>query len=236
MALSYLDRIRNLPTADRRKINSPCRLGRRRVYNAMTMAASTLTREPWLQKFARWLLRLIGWRVEGALPHHLDKFVIIVAPHTSNWDFVIGLICAYALGLLFYWPYGIMAKSTAFRGPMGPVMRALGCIPVNRSSPQNIVEQMVLVFQQRERLMLAIAPEGTRKKTEYWKSGFYRIALGAQVPVVMATLDFGQRVGRIGPAFRPSGDLLADTALLRNFYANVTGHHPEKVGEIRFKE
>jgi 1-acyl-sn-glycerol-3-phosphate acyltransferase len=192
--------------------------------------------EPLLQKFARWLLRLIGWRVEGALPLHLDKFVIIVAPHTSNWDFVIGLICAYALGLLFRWPYGIMAKSSAFRGPMGTVMRALGCIPIDRSAAQNVVEQMVAVFEQRERLMLVIAPEGTRKKTNYWKSGFYRIALGAHVPVVMATLDFGRKLGRIGPAFMPSGDLQADTPQLRDFYSTVIARHPHKVGEIQFKE
>lgn len=206
------------------------------VYNGLTMDSQAITHEPFLQKFARWLTRLLGWRVEGALPLHLDKFVIIVAPHTSNWDFIIGLICAYAIGLLVSWPYGIIAKSSAFRGPMGPVMRALGCIPVNRSAAQNVVEQMVAVFQQRERLMLVIAPEGTRKKTNYWKSGFYRIALGAHVPVVMATLDFGQKVGRVGPAFVPSGDLQADTPLLREFYSNVTARHPEKVGEIQFKE
>jgi 1-acyl-sn-glycerol-3-phosphate acyltransferase len=195
----------------------------------------TLRTEPLLQKFARWLLRLIGWRVEGALPLHLTKFVLIFAPHTSGWDLVIGLICGYAIGLLVHWPYGIMAKASAFRGPMGPVMRAFGCIPVNRSAAQNVVEQMVEVFQQRERLMLVIAPEGTRKKTKYWKSGFYRIALDAQVPVVMATLDFGRKVGRIGPAFIPSGNLAADMPQLLDFFSPVIARHPEKVGEIRFK-
>jgi 1-acyl-sn-glycerol-3-phosphate acyltransferase len=196
----------------------------------------SLSKEPVLQKFARWLLRLIGWRVEGELPLQFDKFVLIVAPHTSNWDFVIGLICAYAIGLLFPWPYGIMMKSSAFRGPFGPLMRGLGGIPINRSAAQNVVEQMVVVFRQRERLMLALAPEGTRTKTRYWKSGFYRIAVGAQAPVVMATLDYAQKVGRVGPAFMPSGDLQADLPHLRDFFANVTARHPEKVGEIQFKE
>jgi 1-acyl-sn-glycerol-3-phosphate acyltransferase len=98
-----------------------------------------------------------------------------------------------------------------------------------------VVEQMVEVFQQREQLMLVIAPEGTRKKTKFWKSGFYRIALDAQVPIVMATLDFGRKVGRIGPAFMPSGDLAADTPQIIEFYSTVIARHPEKVGEIRFK-
>jgi 1-acyl-sn-glycerol-3-phosphate acyltransferase len=188
-----------------------------------------------VQQAARLLLPLIGWKVEGDLPD-VPRFVLVVAPHTSNWDVPVGLLCAYALGLLFEWPYGVMIKAPALRWPVvGPLLRRLGGIPIDRSAPNNVVEQMVEAFQARERLMLAITPEGTRKKTAYWKSGFYHIAVAARVPIVLAYLDYGRKAGGLGPTIWPSGDAEADLALIRDFYAGITARFPHQFGEIRFK-
>jgi 1-acyl-sn-glycerol-3-phosphate acyltransferase len=189
-----------------------------------------------LEPLGRVITWLLGWRVEGAVPPELDKFIIIVAPHTSNWDYVVGLPCAFALKLVTQWPYGVMAKNSVFRGPVGVIMRTFGGIPIDRSARHNLVEQMVEVFGQRERLMLVITPEGTRKKTDHWKSGFYRIARGADVPVVMAALDFGPRVARLSQPFMLSGDVDKDLAVIRQFYSGVTAKHPEKFSDIRFRD
>lgn len=187
------------------------------------------------QRVARFLLPFIGWKVEGDLPN-VPRFVLVVAPHTSNWDVPIGLLCAYALGLLFAWPYGFMIKAPALRWPVaGLLLHWLGGIPVDRSAAHNVVEQMADVFQSRERLMLAITPEGTRKRTAYWKSGFYHIALAARVPIVLAYIDYARKAAGLGPTLWPSGDLEADLEIIRNFYAGVTAKFPHQFGEIRFK-
>ncbi len=188
-----------------------------------------------LQPFAKALLQLIGWQVEGTLPD-VPKFVLIVYPHTSNWDLPIGLLCAHALGLLSGWRYGYMAKDSIFRGPSGPFFRWLGAIPINRRSATNVVDQMVAVFDHYETLMVAITPEGTRSKTPHWKSGFYHIALGAKVPIVLAFLDYKRRVGGLGPMFTPGGDINADLDLIRQFYGGVAAKFPHKAGEIRLRE
>jgi 1-acyl-sn-glycerol-3-phosphate acyltransferase len=188
-----------------------------------------------LQRLGQFLLRVIGWRVEGDLPD-VPKFVLIVHPHTSNWDLPIGLICAHAIGLLAGWPYGFMVKDTALGWPVvGPLVRWLGGIGIDRTSRYNAVEQMVAVFSRQDRLMLAITPEGTRRRTGYWKSGFYYIALGARVPIVLAFIDYKRRTAGLGPVIVPSDDVEADLARMRAFYAGVTPRYPEQAGEIRFK-
>ena len=187
-----------------------------------------------LKPIAGILLRVIGWKVEGVLPD-VDKLVIIVAPHTSNWDLPIGYIVGHGLELLSTWRYGFMAKDSAFMWPLGILIRWMGGIPIDRISPQNIVEQMIAAFNHYDRLMLAITPEGTRSKTSYWKSGFYRIAAGARVPIALAFLDYKRKVGGLGPTIFPSGDMAADMETIRRFYSGVTAKHPELVGEIRFK-
>jgi 1-acyl-sn-glycerol-3-phosphate acyltransferase len=189
---------------------------------------------PWFQRFAHWVIKLLGWRVEGKLPDE-PRYVLIVHPHTSNWDVPYGMFAAHALGLLNQ-PYGFMVKDTALRWPVvGRLMKWLGGIGIDRTSRFNAVEQMVQVFQAHERLMLAITPEGTRRHTKYWKSGFYYIALGAHVPIVPAYIDFGQRRAGLGPVFWPTGDVEADLDFLRAFYADKHGLHPQQAGEIRFK-
>lgn len=188
-----------------------------------------------LQWLSKLLLPLIGWRVEGRLPA-APKFVLIVYPHTSNWDVPIGFLCAHALGLLAEFPYAFMVKDSALRWPLiGPFLRRLGGIGINRSASFNAVDQMAAVFRQRERLMLAITPEGTRRKTPYWKSGFYHIARQAQVPIVLGYLDYKRRAGGLGPSLMPTGDVEADLEFIRHFYARVSGLYPEQAGEIQFK-
>ncbi len=168
-------------------------------------------------------LKMIGWRREGSLPD-IPKYVIIVAPHTSNWDFPIGLAFAFALKIRGYW----LGKDGLFRWPFHGFFRWLGGIPIDRSRSSDVVAQMVQVFKERARLTMVVAPEGTRKKVTYWKSGFYHIARGADVPIVLAFLDYLRKAGGIGPVFSPTGDIEADMEYIRAFYATMTGKHPEK--------
>lgn len=184
---------------------------------------------------ARLLLRLTGWRTEVNLPFNTPRMVIVAAPHTSNWDYFYGLIGIYGSGLFAHWPYGVLIKNAVFKPPFGAFFRAFGGIPVNRDDPRDLVQQVVDVFNKSERLMLAMSPEGTRKQTGYWKTGFYRIALSAQVPVVLGTLDYAQKVFRISAPFMLTGDPDVDLATIQQFYANVTAKHPEKFSAIRFK-
>jgi 1-acyl-sn-glycerol-3-phosphate acyltransferase len=143
-----------------------------------------------LRLLATLFLKVIGWRKEGNLPH-IPKYVIILAPHTSNWDFFIGLAIAVALRLRAYW----LAKDRFFRWPFHGVIRWFGGIPIDRSHSSDVVAQMVQVFKERAKLTIALAPEGTRKKVAYWKSGFYHIARSANVPIVLGFLDYLHKAG-----------------------------------------
>lgn len=168
-------------------------------------------------------LKIIGWRKVGNLPD-IPQYVIIVAPHTSNWDFPIGLAFAFALKIRGYW----LGKDSLFRWPFRGFFRWLGGIPIDRSKSSDVVAQMVQIFRERARLTMVLAPEGTRKKVSYWKSGFYHIARGANVPIVLAFLDYFRKAGGIGPVFKPTGDIEADMEFIRAFYKTVTGKYPEK--------
>jgi len=181
-------------------------------------------------RLANMVLKLFGWRAEGSLADY-PKCVIVVAPHTSNWDFPVLMLVKIALGLKVSW----MGKHTLFRPPFGWIMRRLGGLPIDRSARHNIVEQAVESFRARDRLLLAIPPEGTRKRAPYWRSGFYHIALGAQVPLALAYADYRRKVGGIGHVFVPSGDVDADMAVIRNFYSGIVGKRPDQFGEIRLK-
>jgi 1-acyl-sn-glycerol-3-phosphate acyltransferase len=176
------------------------------------------------------ILRLFGWNAVGSLADY-PKCVIVVAPHTSNWDFPVLMLVKIALRLKVAW----MGKHTLFRPPFGWAMRWLGGLPINRSARHNMVEQAVESFRTHDRLLLAIPPEGTRKRASYWRSGFYHIALGAQVPIALAFADYRRKVGGIGDVIMPSGDVDADMALIRNFYSGIVGKHPDQFGEIRLK-
>lgn len=149
--------------------------------------------------------------------------VIVGAPHTSNWEGVLAVLYLFATGLDFKW----MVKDDVFVPWAAPFLRWLGAVPVDRKSPGGVVPQAVQEFQKREHFLLVIAPEGTRKKVERWKTGFYRIALGAGVPLVLAYADYAKREVGIGPVLYPSGDLEADLATILKFYAGITPRHPE---------
>ncbi|MEW9897552.1 lysophospholipid acyltransferase family protein [Chitinivorax sp. PXF-14] len=169
------------------------------------------------------MLKLSGWRLEGKFPD-LPKYVMIAAPHTSNWDFPVTLGICFAARAKIYW----MGKDSLFKGPLGPIMRWLGGIPVDRSKSNDLVGQMVEVFNRSERLVVTIPPEGTRQKVRYWKTGFYHIAKGANVPIVLAFLDFRRKVGGFGPVFRPTGNVEADMAEIQAFYKNISGKNPDQ--------
>lgn len=175
---------------------------------------------------SRFILRLVGWTaVDKPLP---AKCVLIGSPHTSNWDFPIALLLMRVIGIEGHW----IAKHTVFRWPVGWLMRRLGGLPVDRTTSHNFVDQIVQLFEARDRLVITIAPEGTRKRTAHWKTGFYYIALGAKVPIVLGFLDYPSKSGGLGPTIQPSGNLEADLDRMREFYADKTGHHPENKGVI----
>jgi 1-acyl-sn-glycerol-3-phosphate acyltransferase len=183
-----------------------------------------------LQRAARGLLALFGWRVDVRWPPP-PKAVIAVYPHTSNWDFVIGILARAAVGLRVSW----IGKDTIFRWPFGALFRKLGGLPVNRREHKGVVAQMQAEFARRPFLWLAIAPEGTRAHTDHWKSGFYRLACAAGVPLGLGYLDYGRRVVGIGDWIKLSGNAGEDLARLRAFYAGKSALRPAQAGEIRFR-
>ncbi|HSD66491.1 MAG TPA: lysophospholipid acyltransferase family protein [Vicinamibacteria bacterium] len=170
----------------------------------------------------RFMMGIRGWRVEGEIPD-IPKMVLIVAPHTSNWDFLTGLWVKLALrmGARF------VGKHTLFRGPLGVVMRWLGGVPVNRSAAVGFAEETARVMRQSERMTLVIAPEGTRRHTDRWKSGFYRIAVAAEVPILLAGFDYPRKVVFFGPLLRPTGDYETDLAEIRSHYDAGMALKPE---------
>jgi 1-acyl-sn-glycerol-3-phosphate acyltransferase len=169
-----------------------------------------------------------GWTEERMIPTE-RKFVIIAAPHTSNWDFPYFLGLADKLDL----PLSFMGKESLFRWPFAGVMKELGGVPVNRSSSHNMVDQMIAEFARRDTFMLAIAPEGTRGKVERWKTGFYHIAMGAGVPLVCGLMDYAKKRGGLGPAIYPTGDYEADMAKVAEIYRSCTPKHPERAAAGR---
>ena len=171
-----------------------------------------------LRAFGRLVLRVMGWRLEGEIPDE-PKLVIAVAPHTSNWDFIVGMGAMFAMDL----DLGFLAKHTIFRGPVGPILRWMGGIPVDRTSHHGVVGDAVAAFDRSTRRLLAIAPQGTRRTGAPYKSGFIHIARGARVPILLATLDYGARCVRLGPTFVPGEDVESELARVAAFYANVRG-------------
>ncbi len=173
----------------------------------------------------RTVLRLRGWRIEGDFPD-VPKLVMAYAPHTSNWDFPTGLWVKLALRL----DARFVAKHTLFRGPLGPLLRWLGGIPVDRQAPAGFVDEVSRQFRETGRMVLVVAPEGTRKRTEKWKSGFYRIALEAGAPILLLRFDYPRRRVLLGPLFWPTGDYEGDLAVLRSHVDARMALRPENYG------
>jgi len=181
-----------------------------------------------MQALARRILWILGWSLQHEDPG-TRRYVLIVAPHTSNWDFPIGLLAAWALGLRAHW----MGKNTLFEGMLRPLFRAWGGIPVNRGQPGKTIEKMAARFAATDHFVLGIAPEGTRRAADYWKSGFWHIARAADVPVVMAYIDYGRKQIGLGGAFIPGDNLEADFQRLRDFYKDKRGRYPQQESAIR---
>jgi 1-acyl-sn-glycerol-3-phosphate acyltransferase len=187
------------------------------------------------RRFRRWLARLFlratGWRAEGARPD-ARHYVLIAAPHTTNWDFPYLLAFAEHFGMRISW----LGKASLFRAPFGGLMRRLGGIPIERGRSEQRVQQIAQLFAGRDELGLVVPAEATRSRSEYWRSGFYYIASTASVPIVMSYLDYARRRGGIGPAFVPTGDLRRDMDLVRAFYADKQGKYPDEFGPVRLRE
>jgi len=168
-------------------------------------------------------MRLIGWRVDGTLPD-IPKFVLIGAPHTSNWDFVLflGIIFTLRANVRF------MGKAELFRNPFGAFFYYCGGIPVERKKSTGLVEQMVTACNEAEHFILTIAPEGTRHQVSEWKRGFYHIAKGAGIPIVMAVVDGKQKTIRVGQVFQPTDDIEADMKTILGFFEGVVGINPKR--------
>jgi 1-acyl-sn-glycerol-3-phosphate acyltransferase len=172
--------------------------------------------------FWRMALRLFGWRMVGN-PPDVPKFLMTAAPHTSNLDGLLLMFGAFAVGIEQHW----VIKHSMMRGWRAPLLRFTGAVGVDRSRGGNLVQGVLDQYQQRERFILTIAPEGTRRRVETWKSGFYRIAQRAQVPVCLGFIDYKHRLIGFGPSFVPSGDYARDLALMSAFYAQITPRYPK---------
>lgn len=176
-------------------------------------------------------IKLSGWRVPGRLPDE-PKFIII-ATHTSNWDFALALLgMAYLTCGFSTFHFCWMGKKELFWGPQGWFLRKTGGIPIDRSAAHDVVQDSITAFARHERIAMIITPEGTRKRGRRWKTGFYHIAQGAGVPIVCAFLDYRRKI--VGPGFvlTPSGDMVADMCRLRDFYQDMPARYPDQVGEV----
>lgn len=196
---------------------------------------SQLTRHPVTFKgsrLARWMLKMLGWRLDfEGFPSR--QGVAIVYPHTSNWDFPIGMLAKWALGI----PAHFWGKDSLFKFPLvGAWMRWVGGIPIDRSSSRGVVGQMVHVFEQHKQndqlLWLGLAPEGTRSLTPGWRSGFYQLSMGAQVPLALVKLDWGQRRFSVVDFYDLTGDVERDYAHMAHVFQGVKGFHEHQMGPI----
>ena len=184
-----------------------------------------------LSQLSAWILKKLGWTIHVDLPD-TEKYVAIAAPHTSNWDFPLGILAAKAINLKVSW----LGKHSMFRWPYGWFFRAIGGIAIRRNGGQNYMQQLSDLFDRSEHLVLALAPEGTRSKTDHWKTGFHAIARAAKVPILMGFLDHGKKQVGLGGMFYPSDDIEADFKLIREFYKDRRGQNPENESLIRVRK
>lgn len=170
------------------------------------------------------LFRLLGWKIINNFPQDIKKYVVIAAPHTSWMDFPIAILSRMTLGTMV----NFIGKGSLFKGPFGFLFRLLGGTPVDRSQNNNLVDSIVKLFNSKEEFRLGLSPEGTRKKVTKWKTGFYYIAKGANVPIVMATLDFGNKQIKISKAYTLTEDMDTDFKHFHAFFSDVKGKNPEQ--------
>lgn len=170
---------------------------------------------------ATFFLFIMGWKPKGKIPD-IKKFILIAAPHSTNWDFVFFLLIVFKFKIHAHW----MGKHTLFKWPFKGMLKRLGGIPVYRSEKANIVQSLAETFERSKELIITIAPSGTRKKVVKWKTGFYYIACQAKVPIVFGFIDYKKKIAGVGPIFNPSGDINQDMTLIKSFYADFSGKYP----------
>lgn len=183
-------------------------------------SAKRMPSSPRMQKLCTWVLKRLGWRMEGEWPD-LKKVVLIAAPHSSAWDVVVGLLVLQASGLQITF----MGKQEAFKWPIGAILRHYGGMPVNRSAPVGVIDQVVAKIRDADSMWFALAPEGTRKEVKDWKTGFWKIAKQANVPVCCAYFHFPDKVLGVGKVFELSDDMEADIAEIREWYKPYQGRN-----------
>lgn len=177
-----------------------------------------------MRLIAKLYFAIIGWKTHNGTPSHIRKYVMIGAPHTSNWDFPIAMGALQILRV----PVNYLAKKELFKFPLGIIMRYFGGIPVDRSKNTRMVDNMINEFNRHESLYLLVPPEGTRGYVKEWKSGFYYVALGAKVPIALAYLDYGKKEAGIAKLFYPTGDYAKDLEEIKSFYRGIKAKHPER--------
>ena len=183
-----------------------------------------------IQSIASLALKIFGWNASASVPVP-DKCILIGAPHTTNWDFPWTLLGLASMGVRFNW----VAKHTLFFWPLGPLLRAIGGIAVDRSQGASFLIRCIDLYNSRQKLILAIAPEGTRSKTKYWKTGFYTIAQRADVPIGLGFIDYPSKTIGIDKILHPSDDIDHDFEIISNYYQGKRGKYPENQGEVTIK-
>jgi len=178
-----------------------------------------------IQSFCKWALDLFGWRTVGVFPYHIKKYVIIVAPHTSGWDFIVGVLARYAMKLE---NAKYLGKQELFKPPFGFIFRWLGGFPVDRSKNSNLVDEVVKIFNSRQEFGIALSPEGTRSRVDKLKTGFYNIAKKANVPIIMVGLDYANKQICFSEPFFVTDNQTADFDHIFRFFRPIKGKYPEK--------
>jgi 1-acyl-sn-glycerol-3-phosphate acyltransferase len=176
-----------------------------------------------MKYLVRFLLKLFGWKIDQHSPEGIDKCVIVVGPHTSNWDFIIGRMAFVMYGL----KPKILIKKELFFPPLGWLMRAIGGIPVDRKKNNNITDLAVKLFNENEKLYMVFTPEGTRSYNPNWKKGFYYIAIKAKVPIYICYMDYEKKIGGFHSIFHPTGNVDADIAYIKSVMGQFKGKFPE---------
>ncbi|MFO7613779.1 MAG: lysophospholipid acyltransferase family protein [Bacteroidales bacterium] len=177
-----------------------------------------------LSLFARFVLKLMGWKINGVIPPGTKKCVIVAAPHTSYWDFVIGRLAYWQLGIKAHF----LIKKELFKFPLKRLILNMGGIPVNRGKSNKMVDQIVAIINRSDSFYLVITPEGTRKPVRHWKKGFYYIALQAQVPIALGYIDYAKKEGGVGKVIYPNGNIDEQMIEIMSFYRGMTPKHPDK--------
>jgi len=177
-----------------------------------------------VEKFAKFIFKLFGWKILGDFPTQYKKLVILEAPHTSNLDYFIGMMCIYASGV----KVNVIIKKEAFLWPFAGLLKKAGGIPIDRSGATSKVDAIARLFEKHDTLNLGITPEGTRSLSKKWKKGYYYIALKAKVPILLASIDYKKKAGHFGPVIFPTGDYEKDFAQIEDYYRGINARYPEK--------